>query len=132
MDNDIHDWVIWIIWDSIIHYGNYKNSFIQKTLLSLRNLFCIKYTTSSSKKRRYLLYFAVGLLVENVQTNIDIVSDKNILQTVIHQINNVYKQIKNNEESAKMDYLFSNLDQEHQNNTESSIRKLEIMDNIIK
>jgi hypothetical protein len=122
--------VIWIVWDSIIYNGKEKDIFIQKLLSSLLNLFCIRYTISSCKKRRYLLYFAVSLLVENVQTNIDIVEDKNIVQTVTSQIDNVYKEIKKNEHSPKMDYLFSNIDQEHQNNAEKSIRKLQIMDNL--
>ena len=122
--------IIWIIWDSIIHYGEEKELFIRKTLSSLLNLFCIKYTTSSCKKRRYLLYFAVGLLIENIQTNTDMVGDKTTIQSVISQINDVYKQIKKNEVSPKTEYLFSNLDDDCNRNTEQSIRKLGIMDSI--
>ena len=121
--------VIWIIWDAIIHYGNEKDLFVQRIISSLKNLFCIKYSTSSCKKRKYLLYFAVGLLIEKVE-NIDLQSDKNVLKTVVSQINHVYKQIKKNEESPKMDFLFSNLDDEKKNNTEKSIMKLEMMDRI--
>lgn len=122
---------IWIIWDAILHYAKNKDNFVQKIISSLFNLFCIKYTTSSCKKRRYLLYLAVGLLIENVPTNIDIVGDKNVLQNVVSQINQIYKQIKKNEESPKTDYLFSNLDDEHKQNTEISIQKLELMDRLL-
>jgi hypothetical protein len=120
---------IWIIWDAISHYGKEKSPFIQRSLSSLQNLFCIKYTTSSCKKRKYLLYFAVGLLIENFEVS-DLQTDKNVLQAVISQINHVYKQIKKNEVSPNMDYLFNNINDEHKNNAEKSMKKLEMMDNI--
>lgn len=117
---------IWIIWDAILYYGKQKSGFIQKTLVSLSNLFCIKYTTGCCKKRRYLLYFAVGLLIENVEINVDLATDKKIIQSVMSQIDNVYRQIKINEESAKMDYLYLNASPP-ENNKENTYRKLEIM-----
>jgi hypothetical protein len=119
--------VIWIIWDAIIHYGKDKNLFVQRTLSCLRNLFCIKYCTSSCKKRRFLLYFSVGLLIDNVESDTELQSDKVVLQTVVNQINNIYKQIKKNEESSKND---SSIDTENRNNAEKSIQKLEMMDRI--
>lgn len=122
--------VIWIIWDAIIHYGKEKDLFVQRILSSLKGLFCIRYSTSSCKKRRYLLYFAIGLLIEKVETNIDLQGDRIILQTVVSQINQVYKQIKKNEEIPKTDQKMPNKDDEHKSNTEKSIKKLEIMDNI--
>ena len=58
------------------------------------------------------------------------VGDKTTIQSVISQINDVYKQIKKNEVSPKTEYLFSNLDDDCNRNTEQSIRKLGIMDSI--
>jgi hypothetical protein len=95
--------IIWIIWDALLYYGKKKEILIQKILSSLLNLFCIKYTTASCKKRKYLLYFAVGLLIENIQTNINLVSDKNILQTVISHIDTIYEQIKINGSNTIVD-----------------------------
>ena len=109
-----------VVWEP--HPGPY----IEKLLGALLNLFCIKYTTASAKKRRYLLYFCVGLIVEPVPTNVDLITDKEILNTVMGQINQVYKQIKKNEESPGTDYLFANLNKE--NNYEKSLKKLEMMD----
>lgn len=120
--------IIWIVWSAVLYYGKTRGPYIEKLLVALLNLFCIKYTTASAKKRRYLLYFCVGLIVEPVPTNVDLITDKEMLNTVVGQINQVYKQIKKNEESPNMDYLFSNLDS--QNTFEKSLKKMEMMDSI--
>ena len=124
--------LIWLIWDAILIQMTSKSEFIQKTLQSLLQLFCIKYTTGSSKKRRYLLYFAVGLLTETVQENIELISieNKKMVSVVTEQIDKIYKQIKKNEESPNCDYLFGNIKQD--NNIENSLRKLEMMDSMTR
>ena len=121
--------VIWLLWDAIlIEQSKRNNTFLTKLLTSLHNIFCIKYTNGSPKKRRYLLYYAVSLITETVPTNIELIQDKNIIKMVTNKINDIYKQIKKNEQSPGTDYLFSNLDK--QANYENTIRKLEIMDSI--
>ena len=120
--------IIWIIWDALLYYSEQlkpKNPFIENIMKSLKELFCIKYTTGSCKKRKYLLYFAVELLTETVPTNIELITNKEIVQNVTEKINQVYKQIKKNEESPNTDYLFSNL--ESQNNLENSVKKMEML-----
>jgi len=122
--------IIWIVWDIIKYYSKLNENIYNDTILnSLLGLFCIRYTNATSKKRRYLLYFAVSLLTEVVPTNFEMISDKLILNTVVEQINNIYLQIKKNEESPNTDYLFSNL--ETQNTFEKSLKKMEIMNNIM-
>lgn len=124
--------IIWMIWDSLMHYVEIDkhSEFVKKTIQSLLHLFCIKYSTACCKKRRYLLYFAVGLLTENITTNIEIISSENkrLLASVVEQIHVVYKQIKKNEVSPNTEYLFSNV--ENENNLERSRKKLEIMDSM--
>jgi hypothetical protein len=124
--------LIWLIWDAIMNQMTSKSEFIQKTMHSLLQLFCIKYTTGSCKKRRYLLYFAVGLLTEPVQENIELISidNKKMVSVVTEQIDKLYKQIKKNEENPGTDYLFGNIHEE--NNTENSMRKLEMMDKLLR
>jgi hypothetical protein len=118
--------IIWIIWDSMFHYCNIlENSFIDKLLKSLFQVFCIKYTTASCKKRRNLLYFAVALLTETIPTNIELVQNKLLVQNVVLKIDEIYKQIKKNEESPNTEYLFANM--EKQNNFEKSILKMQLM-----
>ena len=130
VDIKLQNDIIWLVWDTLIHYCKLLNDpFIDSIITSLLSLFCIKYTTASAKKRKYLLYFAVSLLTETVPSNIEMISDKIVLQNVVQQINNVYKQIKKNEEKPNTDYLFSNL--EKQNTFEQSMQKMELMNKLM-
>lgn len=121
--------IIWLIWDCLLKYSDdKKNPFIDKIMKSIMNVFCIKYTSGACKRRRYLLYYAVALLTEPVPTNVEIVSKKEIIQNVVDKINEIYKQIKKNEESPNTDYLFSNLDQKH--TFEESVRRMEMLQSV--
>ena len=121
--------IIWILWDALQQrVESMNNNFIDKVMNAVHSLFCIKYTTASCKKRRYLLYFAVALVTEPVPTTIELITQKEIVQTVVSKIDEVYKQIKKNEESPNTDYLFANV--EKQNNLEKSIKQMEMMDSM--
>ena len=132
VENRLRTDIIWIVWDTLFYYCGLlpNNSFITTIMNSILELFCIKYTTAICKKRRYLLYFAVSLLTEPVSVDINIITDKQIVQNVVEKINNIYKQIKKNEESPNTDYLFSNLN-EKQNVFEQSMQKMELMNSMI-
>jgi hypothetical protein len=120
---------IWILWETLFHYCNEKdNAFISELMSSIYALFCVKYTTASCKRRRYLLYFAVALLTENVSTNIDLFSNKTFIHTVTNNINRVYRQVKKKEHVPTTDYLFNNLEQE--NAFEQSLRKLQLVNSM--
>jgi len=119
--------IIWLFWDVLFHYSDErKTPLIEKTMASLLRLFCVKYTTAACKKRRHMLYYAVGMLTESVSMNVDILPNKQLLQNVVDQIDQVYKQIKKSEESPKTDYLFRNL--EKQKNLEKTLKQMEIME----
>jgi len=121
--------IIWILWDAIENQvDEMKNEFISKIAKSLKTLFCIKYTTAACKKRRYLLYYAVALVTEPVPSNIELVSNKTVVQSVIEKIDEVYKQIKKNEENPNMDYLYSNMDKN--TNAEKTFKRLEMIENL--
>jgi hypothetical protein len=94
----------------------------------LVDIFSIKYTTASCKKRRYLLYFAVAILTEPVPINIDLTPNKEIVQNVVSKINSIYKQIKKNEESPNTEYLFANV--EKKNTFEKSMKQMELVNSI--
>tara|TARA_A100001015_G_scaffold298362_1_gene381011 strand:- start:8575 stop:9672 length:1098 start_codon:yes stop_codon:yes gene_type:complete len=117
--------IIWILWDVLIYYSKQHNTFVEQLMNNLFELFCIKYTTASCKKRRYLLYFAVSLCTEDVKTDIDLVKDKMIISNVVKKINSIYKQIKKNEKSPNTEYLFANIDKE--NAFEKSLKKIELL-----
>ena len=125
--------IIWLVWDCILEYTEkIENAFVGSIMKSLLGLFCIKYTSGSSKKRRFLLYYAVALLIEDISTTTEIIQEENkpILQNVTNQINQIYKQIKRNECSPKMDYLYSNLDDKNKV-AEQSVKKMEIVNSIL-
>ena len=69
-------------------------------------------------------------MTEPVPTNIEMITDKVILKNVVEKINNVYKQIKKNEESPNTEYLFSNLDKER--TFEQSMQRMEIMNKMME
>lgn len=118
--------VIWLIWNAIVYQSTLnENKFIESLISSLVVLFSIKYTTASCKKHRYLIYFAIALLTEPVPMNIDLINDKQIIEIAVSKIDEIYLQIKENEESPNTEYLFSKL--ENQADLEESIRKIELM-----
>lgn len=123
--------VIWLIWDVLLDNTNKQTSkLVTKTMNALLRLFSIKYTTASCKKRRYLLYYAIGLLTEPVSTNVDLVSNRELLQIVTDKIDEVYKQIKKNEQAPKTEYLFNGLDKKRA--LEKSMKQMELVGQIEK
>jgi len=121
--------IIWILWDSLLYYCELlENPYIKRLMQSLLNIFCIKYTTASCKKRRFLLYFAVAFLTEQVPTNIELMTNKPLIQTIMDKIDEVYKQIKKNEVSPNTEYLFANIDK--RNTFEKSMLKMELVNSM--
>ena len=118
--------IIWIIWDVFFKHIDTNNSLIKKIINSLLNLFTLKYSNSCCKRRKYILYFVVSLLTENINLNEEIVSEKlkDVILNVTKKINNIYKQIKKNEESPGTDYLFTKVSN---SNLEKTIEKLDKM-----
>jgi len=126
VDSKFQKDVVWLIWDCILKESEKRSDIIKKINKSLLSLFCLKYTPSIFKKRKFLLFFAASLLTENIDTSIDIVTSekKETINTILSKINIVYKEIKKNEKSPKTDYLFSNV---KQSNLEKTIEKLDKM-----
>ena len=125
--------IIWVLWDSLIYYS--KNAKVnpemaKKLLISLKELFTAKYTPGSTKKRKFLLYFAVELITEHYSLENELFTQhtKRILGNVTQKINLIYKQIKKNEESPNADYLFNNLDTK--NNFERSMKQMDMLNSV--
>ena len=129
VENKYKNDIIWLIWDAIFEKSNTINSpYITQLLASLRNIFCIKYSQTTAKKRRYLIYFAVTLVIDQVPTDIPLMPNKPVITTVVSQINHIYKQIKKNEQKPSTDYLFKNLEKEVA--MERSLRKMDLVNSI--
>ena len=120
--------VIWIIWDIFLQKSKEKPTIIQKIVKALLSLFTLKYTTSCSRKRKYIIYFVVSLLCENITLTEEIMREqqKEVVASIMKKIDTIYGQIKTNEESPGTDYLFKDV---KASNLEKTIEKLEAMDN---
>jgi hypothetical protein len=121
--------IIWMLWDILLSYcSQINNKYIDKLMNAIYRIFCIKYTTASCKKRRYLLYFAVALLTEPVPNNVELMNNKPAIQNAVDKIDKVYEQIKKSEDSPNTDYLFSNLEKE--SIYEQSMKRMELVNSI--
>ena len=123
---------VWLIWDTILtESGLRNNKVIDKIINALLNIFCIKYTTGVTKRRRFLIYFAISLLTETVDLSSEIIStsNKSAIQNIVKKIDNVvYREIKKNEESPNTDYL--NHGVAGKSNLDKTIERLEKMNNL--
>ena len=118
---------VWLIWETFLKEAAKKeNKLIEKIVKSLLNIFSLKYSNSCSTKRRFIMYFVTSLLTELVILDEEIVkeSEKGKIALTIGKIDNIYKQVKQNEVSPKMDYLFQNA---NKSNLDKTIDKLEKM-----
>jgi hypothetical protein len=118
--------IIWLIWDVLLKESNKRSKIIQKIINSLLSLFTLKYTSGCHRKRKYILYFVVSILCENIVVEEEIirVKQKEIVYSVLKKIDTIYKQIKNNEMSPGTEYLFKDI---KASNLEKTIQKLETM-----
>lgn len=144
---------IWIIWELIMQEAknkginnnsnnntiksinsknnkhNNKHPLTEKIIKALLELFSIKYTSGVKKKRRFIIYFAITLLTENVDYNIDIISNKQHVDAIMQKIGLVYKDVKKNEITLGDDYLFHGLER---SNLDKTIERLDKMNEIFK
>jgi hypothetical protein len=118
--------VIWIVWDVFLKTGEKRSKITQKIINALLSLFTLKYSNGCARKRKYILYFVVSILCENITEYEDIIrnNQKELISNVINKIDQVYSQIKKNEESPGTEYLFRNM---KSSNLEKTIEKLEKM-----
>jgi hypothetical protein len=119
--------IIWLIWDLLLIKASYESAILQKMMNALLKLFCLKYTASTSHKRKYLIYFAMALFCENITFEDKIIRDEQqeIVNNIILKKDLIFKQIKANEVSPNMGYLF--MDVLKSRNLEKTIDKLDKM-----
>jgi hypothetical protein len=118
---------IWIIWDILLHACT--QPLTTKIMNALLDIFSIKYTSGVKKKRRFILYFAINLITENVDYDINIISNKTQIDAIMKKIGGVYKDVKKNEITLGDDYLFLGVER---TNLDKTIERLEKMNEIFK
>lgn len=124
VDTKLQKEIIWIIWNLFFNEAKKRGKFVKKLMDALFTLFTLKYTAGCHKKRRNVLYFAVSILCENLETNEEIirVSQQKIVENILKKIDTIYGQIKKNEEAPGTAYLFKDV---KTYNLEKTIEKLE-------
>jgi hypothetical protein len=121
--------IIWLVWDIILHEcASKKNPLISKIINALLEIFSIKYSSGVKKRRKYLIYYAISLLTDPIDLTIDIIANKKELDLIIKKIGIVYKDVKKNEESLNVDYLFNGVER---SNLEKTVERLEKMNSVM-
>ena len=87
----------------------------------------MRYSSGAKKRRRFLIYFAISLILLPVDLNIKIIEGEQQIQKIKDRIDIIYKQIKKNEIQPKTGYLFNNL---NSGNLEKTVAKLDIMNKL--
>ena len=100
--------IIWIIWEVLLAEAEMKNQTTKKVIVSLMNLFAIKYKNSCTRKRRFIIYNAISILTEIIDFTIPIYREEDKIKTVKDKIHLIYKEIKKGEKKPATDYLFNN------------------------
>jgi hypothetical protein len=118
---------VWIIWDVLLRESESRPHLTQKLVQSALNLFCMRYTPGSYKKRRMLLYFAVRILAEPYDADEPLVRDPAKVRVVTQRIDKIYRQVKKQEHSPNTDYLYNHGDG---SSLQRTIAKLETMNSL--
>ena len=119
--------IIWMVWDILMYEAKNKSTGHAKIIKALLDIFCIRWSSGVKKRRRWLIYFAVSLITEKLNTNISLFGNKEQIAYIKDKINVVYRQIKKNEMKPATDYLFNNSFTNNAKNLEKTIAKLDKM-----
>lgn len=119
--------IIWIVWEGILHESIGISKAVTKLLKSLLNIFCIRYSSGTKKKRRFLIYFAISLILLPINLNIKIIEGEQQIKKICERVNVIYKQIKKNEIQPNTEYLFNNL---NSGNLEKTVAKLDLLNSL--
>lgn len=116
--------IIWIVWNALLYESTKRNDTIQKIVRSLLNLFCLRYSSGVKRKRKYIMYFAIALLTEEIPLDKPFIENKEAVESVVQGIHLIYKQIKKHEVLPETAYLFNGLQGK---NLEQSIQKIDML-----
>jgi hypothetical protein len=121
---------VWLVWDVILNEAkNKNNTIIIKIIQALLEMFSIRYTYGVKKRRKFIIYFAIALLTENVDFDIIMINNKKEIDFIVKKIDVVYKDIKKNELSPETNYLF--IGTKERSSFDKTIERLEKMNELM-
>jgi hypothetical protein len=119
---------IWLIWDIVLARAEEKGCKATLSIIrSLLDMFCLRYTTDVKRTRKFILYNCIGLLTGPVDLTIPIWNDKTVITDITDKINVIYKEIKFNEFSPKVNDLLHKVEK---SNADKTKEKLNIMNTL--
>ena len=59
-----------MIWECLLLESKKRSKGMIKIMRALLNLFCLKYTPGTRRKRKYLIYYVINLLTEPLDDKI--------------------------------------------------------------
>lgn len=106
--------VVWSVWELMISElvkKEGKGSLQEMIIKASHILFCVDYRTTSCRKKRYMLYFAISLITENVHYGGSLLTEeqRSIVQRVVSKTEDIYIQLKPAEQRPTTDYLMNGL-----------------------
>ena len=137
VENKYEGDIVWSVWELLINElgkkngngggGGSSNSIQSMVMKASHILFCVDYKTTSCRKKRYMLYFAISLITENVNYGGNIVSEEHreIVQRVVSKTDDIYNQLKHSEQRPTTDYLMNGI--KARSNAEQTVSALDAM-----
>jgi hypothetical protein len=90
--------IIWLLWDIIIHFSKQHNDLEKKTILSLFQLFQIKYKLTNNKTYKSLLYVSINLILSsNINTNVKLIENTSLFKNLYDNTQIIFEEIKKKE-----------------------------------
>lgn len=127
-----HTLPVWMLWDALFYETSARsNPLLTKIMEALLSTFSVRFSSGVPKRRRFVLYFAISLLCENVQYSVDIVQNEPQVKTVVSKMDTLYKEVKKNEVTPATDYLFYGMKEGGRSNLDKTIERLEKMNQLI-
>ena len=88
---------LWLIWHALFDIAKDKGKGINSMIENLFELFTFKYTTKSWSHKRYIIYYAISLVVDKVDFSIPLVKDSKSVDNITKQLDLMFIEIKKNE-----------------------------------
>jgi hypothetical protein len=93
--------IIFLVWDAILTEAKSRTQKVILTIiLSILNLFKMRFTIGVKKRRRHLIYMAINLLCEPLDLKVDPLQCKSSLKTILQNLDIIYSQVKQGEVSS--------------------------------
>ena len=86
--------LIWMVWDILLAYAKDKGPLAEKIALATSRLFCLHYTPAANERRRFLMYFVISMICEDLKLEAEMVADRKVIDAVFPKCSIMYRDIR--------------------------------------